>query len=302
MKRRSRLKALLWFCLAVLVVQGAVFLFCTTEMLEKLLPIGILAVSDSITPNDNSYTEYYDIRRSCGEAQVIAVGIDFSCAESYTLLTDLIVSLKYSIDIGTLLIDADEGQNTLAHILSSQEYMRETLFLQLRRDTGYSDAFYTFLTALCEINDKYPPQRRMSLASLYLPARNDEDPNGAARAAAMLLKAQNRFDETGRPVLILADIADMQDGSPLREESPQLFPMICVYHTALIGSEAKLYVVDRSRLAFFDRMYSAASTHSTGVRMTPQYSEEHLTAYFFLIRNPTYVQHTPFEASEYVDE
>ncbi len=268
-------------------------------MLEKLLPLCFSAIGERVTPNDNSYTEYYDIRRSSSGADVIAVGIDFSCAESYTLMTDLIVSIKHTTDVGTVLFDTDEGQDMIVKILSSSAgYERGSYIEQLRRDTEYSDAFYSFLAALGELNDKYPPQRRLSCRVVDLPARSDEEASAAARASALYEAAQKAAAGTGRAVFVIADTADMDDGSPLRAESEELFPLLCLYRSAYIGDETSICVVDRSRLSFFDRMYSAASTHSTGVRMTPHYSEEHLTAYFFVIRNPSYVQHTPCDGED----
>ena len=89
----ARKSAIRFVCIA-LAVQILLCLLWSPAALDKLFPLYVRAASDSVSVEDKSYTEYYPIRRrvSDEELRLIVIGADFSLAESYSLLPDLIAA------------------------------------------------------------------------------------------------------------------------------------------------------------------------------------------------------------------
>jgi len=287
MKKKAWRTALVFLLLAFLV-QAVFSLFGTTSMLERTFPFYQRLIAKKIVCGDNSFTDYFALRRRASGVSVIVCGFDFSCEESYTLLTDLITALKHDTDIGTVLFDVDTMQKTVAKAVAAGGAQRETNLYKLRQNTDYVDSFYSFLGELGDLNAKYPPQKQMAVAVLALPPRDGT----SARAEALSAAARAYRLDTGRAVLVLAELEEVQKGSPLFVcNDAQLALQILPRETAISG-ETKLFLAERDRLSLFDRLYAIASTRSTGYRPVAHYSEEHLTELFFLIENPTRGTHT----------
>ena len=269
-------------------MQGVFCQFFTRDALERIFPLYVRMVASPVTCGDKSYTEYYPIRRKSANADVIAVGIDFSVPGSYLLLCDLITSLKHDANIGTVLVDMNcdpvvAGETAV--ILDVEDDQEIERHIQILRDFQAGNEFYyEFLTSLHQLNQSYPPQRKM--AGGIFSARDIQD------AGSVLSIAEDYRKQTGRPVLLITNTENLSPGSEyLKDARKTANGCLCIqclyaedeWNTSLFSGNSGMYLVEREKLSFFDDFYALASTDASGKHPAVRFSETVSTDIFFVI-------------------
>lgn len=293
MSLKKKRKTALRFLLFAAVLQIALVLVCTCGALEQLLPVYVRAVSDKVTLGDDSYTDFFPIRQYMAEypVDVIVIGVDFSYTETYSLLNDLIVSMKNDVNIGTVCIDAYPGTmgNLSALISAKEEDTRQNIIRQLKERQHCSDAFCEFALNLSRMKEEYPPQRQYSGGT----AIAGED--GASLQKQLVASAAAYQNKTGRPVLILTDSDNLRVNAELRtilRESTDLSSMCIQCH---YSSEEKPYreiqpevkILEQEKMHIFDEFYSGAAKRADGHYPGFRFSEIYTTEISFLMYNCT---------------
>ncbi len=293
MSLRNKRKTALRFLLLAAVLQITFMLVCTCGALEQLLPVYVRAVSDKVTLGDDSYTEFFPIRQYMSEypADVIVIGVDFSYTETYALLTDLIVSMKNDVNIGTVCIDAYPGAmgNLSALISAREEDTRQNIIRQLKERQHCSDAFCEFAANLSRMKEEYPPQRQYSGGTTIAGA------DDASLQAQLVASAEAYKTRTGRPVLLLTDSDNLRINAELRtilRESTKLSSMCIQCHyssekTPKRETQAEVKILEQNKMHIFDEFYSGAAKRADGRYPGFRFSEIYTTEISFLMYNCT---------------
>lgn len=288
---KRRMRAPLRFFAAAAAAQLLMSLLWSAPTLERIFPLCSRAVSETVTLGDRSYTEYYPIRCRVTEAdvQLIVIGVDFSCAESYSLLTDLFTSLKNDVNIGTVLVD-DRTVDTAAAaaVIDAEEPETRQAALAELALCGARAQYASFLETLSESKEDYPPSRRYVGGSLDVA-------EGADSYAQMLLyTAQTYYGESGRPVLAVIDTAYLQTDAGLRaylaKNLPQSLCIQCRYETrrSIFGeSTPEIRIVDSADLVWFDDLYARAEMGADGRYRATSFSDRYSTEIYFTLYNGT---------------
>ncbi|MBE6561715.1 MAG: hypothetical protein E7662_11385 [Ruminococcaceae bacterium] len=279
----ARKSAIRFVCIA-LAVQILLCLLWSPAALDKLFPLYARAAAETVTVDDNSYTEYYPIRRRTAgaELRLIVIGADFACRESYALLPDLIAALKNDVNIGSILIDGVDGADAAAAVVSAEdEESLEACAAQISAPAEYVD----FLKKLNRMKADYPPQRQFTGLGCD---------TGADRAQALLSAAEKAFSETGRQVLMIVDTAMLDTDAPLRiaaEKWGELSVCIqCRYAERWRPFSEKtpeILIVDSDTLWLFDDLYLNAARKADGQLPERLYSEMYSTDVSFIMYDCT---------------
>lgn len=293
MRNKSRHGLALRFLLFSAVLQMAVLLFGTCGALEGLLPFYARAVSDKVSLGDDSYTEFFPIRQYMAETSVdlIVIGVDYSYAETYALLMDLIVSMKNDVNIGTVFLDAETGSMGLLSslITSRNEESRQTTLQQLKERFHCNDAFCEFVLELSRMKDGYPPQRQ------YTGGTTIAGEDGDSRWQQIMDSAHVYQKRTGRPVLIVTDAQNLRVNAELRvllRESADLSSMCmqCHYNNAEQSGGARqpeVKLLEQGKMELFDELYSDAAKKADGQYPDFRFSDIYTTEISFLLYNCT---------------
>lgn len=293
-EKRTKNTALRFLVLAA-ALQTLLCVFGTRGALEKVFPLYARMVANEVTPEDSSYTEYYPIRSRMTETayDVIAVGVDFAYEETYTLLLDLVESLKNDINIGTVIVDAySDTLGIVSSLISMEdEELRENYLTRLREREDCSDSFCDFVRQLCAVNASYPPQRKFSGGSLI--SASEE----ASYVEQIVSSVAIYREYSDRPVLVITDADNLLVHSEFRTELEKAdlanFCLQCRYEESrplLWGKTAAVYLLDSSELTLFDDLYAAASKMPDGQYPAYLFSELYSTDVSFLMYNCTAVQ------------
>ena len=275
------------FVLCALVLQGIFCLFFTTGALEKLFPLYVRCAAQDVVCGDNSYTEYFKIRRDAEEMDVIVVGMDFTSPATFTLLQDMIVSLKHDINIGGVLIDAygDSISSLYAARCVSAIMPGDAEFNcnEIRPYHEVAPEYEAFLDGFHALNENYPPQNR--LFGVTVPESEDH-------VSAVLDAIHDAHSESGRPVLVLTEDARLAKDGRFRmeaEKSAEDYMFIRCFTTNgewdrfFPVKSTAVYRVDREDLRFFDIVYTIASTWTSGDKSVYTYTEAFSTETFFVV-------------------
>ncbi len=279
----ARKSAIRFVCIA-LAVQILLCLLWSPAALDKLFPLYAHAAAETVTVDDKSYTEYYPIRRRTADAalRLIVIGTDFSCAESYALLLDLIASLKNDVNIGSILVDGAGGADAAAAVISAAD---EEACAACAEQISAPAAYVEFLTALNRMKGDYPPQRQF--AGLGCDA-------GASREKSLLAAAEKAFAATGRQVLLIVDTAMLDTDAPLRLAAEKWGGMsMCIQcryakKWQLFGERtSEILIIDSDTLWLFDDLYLNAARKANGLLPDRLYSEMYSTDVSFLLYDCT---------------
>jgi len=291
-KKSGRLGVLRFLCLSA-ALQFLFLLFGTCGALERLLPVYIHAVSDNVSLGDDSYTEFFPIRQYMAETpvDVIVIGVDYSYAETYLLLTDLIAALKNDINIGTICVDAYPGTMGMSAVLLSarDEETRQNTTTQMKERFACSDAFCTFLMDLSRMKEEYPPQRQFSGGTMIAGSEGD------SRWEEMVASLRVYKKRTERPVLLLTDTRNLRVNEELRtllRDSSDLNSMCiqCHYSSETLQSGKKtpeVKLLEQGKMDLFDELYSDAAKKADGRYPDFRFSEIFTTEISFLMYNCT---------------
>lgn len=280
-------KNVIVFVLCALVLQGIFCLLFTTGALEKLFPLYVRFAAQDVVCGDNSYTEYFKLRRDAEEMDVIVVGMDFTSPATFTLLQDMIVSLKHDINIGGVVIDAYgdsiSSQYAARCVDSIMPGEAEFHCNEIRFYHEVTPEYEAFLDGFRALNESYPPQNR--LFGVTVPESEDH-------VSAVLDAIHNAHTESGRPVLVLTEDARLAKNGRFRmeaEKSAEDYMFIRCFTTngawdrVFPVHTTAVYLVEQDDLRFFDSLYSVASTWTNGEKSVYTYTEAFSTEIFFVV-------------------
>lgn len=280
-------KTVIVFVLCTLVLQGIFSLLFNTYALETMFPLYIRSVAQDVVCGDNSYTEYFTLRRAAEKVDVLYVGVDFTSPAALTMLKDLIVSLKHDINIGGVIIDP-YGDPTVteyaSHCVDSiMPGPADFYYDEIRAKYDAIPELVDFLNYFQMLNENYPPQNK--LFGCKVPESEDH-------LAALVETASNAAAESGRAVLVLVAETDLTADSPLciaAKNGNQSYMCVSsvttngVWDASFPSREPAVYLVEREDLWLFDRLYSWAATLSSGTKQDDSYLESRYTELFFVI-------------------
>ena len=279
----ARKSAIRFVCIA-LAVQILLCLLWSPAALDKLFPLYVRAASEPVSVDDKSYTDYYPIRRRTSEAELrlIVIGADFSCAESYSLLPDLIASLKNDVNIGSILVDGEGGSAASAAIISAEDEESLQFYTE---DLAASASYVNFLTELNRMKADYPPQRQF----IGIECTEEED-----HAKALLAAVEKAYSATGRQVLLIVDTAMLDTDTPLRIAADKWGDMsLCIQcrcakkFRPFREPAPEIRIVDSDTLWFFDDLYRNAARTSGGEFPKRLYSDLYSTDVSFILYDCT---------------
>lgn len=291
-KSLSRTKrTVIVFVLCTLVLQGIFSMLFNTRALETMFPLYLRSAAQDVVCGDNSYTEYFTLRRAAEKVDVLYVGVDFTSPATLTMLEDLIVSLKHDINIGGVIIDP-YGDPTIteyaAHCVDSiMPGPADFYYNEICAKYDAIPELVDFLDCFQVLNENYPPQNK--LFGCRVPEAEDH-------LAALVETASNTVAESGRAVLVLLAETDLTPDSQLcRLAKAANQSYMCVgsvtkngvWDTSFPSRKSAVYLVEREDLWFFDRLYSWAATLSSGTTQDDSYLESRYTELFFVITDAT---------------
>ena len=274
------------YFLAAIAVQMLLLLLATPEGLSWVYPLAARAASVKVTTGDNSYTDYFALREPLAEADVVVLGVDFSVEETYTLLTDLLASMKNERNIGTVFVDyPPRAVNAVSDVISALTEEKKEIALDEFRDEAA--AVRAFLERLRAMNDNYPPRRKYAGGTVAVSADESYD-------AALQRAAADACRATGRPVLVVTDAKKLDAASDFLLSAGR-FPgrwmyVQCRYEekSGVFGAPSySLALVDSEQLAWFDDLYAAAARPIGGRYSPVRYSETYSTPKYFWMINGT---------------
>jgi len=149
-------KRWLVFICAAILLQGVVLLFCTESGLMFLYPAVVRLYAENLNPRSNSYVAYYDMRIPVSEASIVAVGMDFSVAQSYDAFLHIFRFIKQYSNVQTIYIDDDN--QWAESIAERMEYPLEEVELP--------SVLVRFADNLQNLNDTYSPQRKFTVCTM----------------------------------------------------------------------------------------------------------------------------------------
>ena len=290
-------KTVIIFVLCTLVLQGIFSMLFNTRALETMLPLYIRSVAQDVVCGDNSYTEYFTLRRSAEKVDVLYVGVDFTSPAALCMLEDLIISLKHDINIGGVIIDP-YGDPIITEYAS---YCVDSI-MPAPADFYYNEIcakyeaipeIVDFLDCFQVLNENYPPQNKLFGCQV---------PESENHLAALVDTASNTVAESGRAVLVLLAETDLTPDSPLcrlAKAANQSYMCVSsvttngVWDASFPSRESAVYLVEREDLWLFDRLYSWAATLSSGMKQDGSFLESRYTELFFVITDSD-----PIDAAE----
>lgn len=280
-------KTVIVFVLCTLVLQGIITVLFNTGSQEKLFPLYVRAAAQEVVCGDNSYTEYFSLRRAAEKADVLYLGVDFTSPATVTMLGDLIVSLKHDINIGGVIIDAyGESAATEYTAYCVDAIMPDAgqfYSYELSIDHEVIPEFIEFLDRFQVLNENYPPQNKLFGCMV---------PETENHLAAIVDTASHTAIESGRPVIVFLSETNLTSGSPLCRLADEAdVSYMCVgtvitngaWDVAFSPRKSAVYLVEREDLWLFDRLHSTAATLSNGEKQDISYSESVCTELFFVI-------------------
>ena len=289
MKKKNRGKFVLRFLFAAVCVQMLMLLVCTCGALEKILPVYVRAVSEKVSLGDDSYTEFFPIRQYMAETSVdlIVIGVDFSYEETYALLTDLIVSMKNDVNIGTICIDS--YPNTMGYISTlisaKDEENRQNILSHLKSISPCSDAFCEFVLELSRMKDSYPPQRQYTGGTAIGGSVED------SFMQQIIASAQVYKKRTNRPVLLITETQNLRVNAELRSllRNTGDITSLCIQchysnsEKTPAERQPEVKLLQQQKLHLFDELYSDAAKRADGQYPDFRFSDIYTTEISFLM-------------------
>lgn len=287
--KRTVLRTVLVFFIVGFLVQYAGVALFTTSSLQKILPLYLRAVSEEIHFDDDSYTEYYTLRTELLKTPVIVFGMNYSCAESYTLLYDLISSLKMNLDIGHLVLTTALDQETVRQAITAEsEQMLESVLSDGITNTNGGEAMETFVRNLYALNRSLPPQRQIECT--VFDDASAENGNRIAESAYTL------YQNTNRAVMVVVDSTWLDYGTAFRKlmENGVLSCTLlqCKYiqqndSVRGVPDTPTVMLAKREQFGIFDSFFAAANAKAASSEDQLPFSYTYATEYFFVIFHPT---------------
>jgi len=277
------------FIIAALVLQLLVCFLWTEDALVRLFPAYVQLVGEQVTLQDNSYTEFYPLRRRTAEAELIVLGVDFSYRETYPLLLDLLSAIKNDVSIQKIIIDCkSDNLNVSSLITAEDEETRTALADRMKKENAGSDAFRDFLVSLSQLRGSLPPHRKFSAETADLSSEK------AKIASRLLQYAEEEADGRGSPVLVITDTIYLDETTGVERALEQSgFSCVSVQFQyaekqPLIGERKnRILLVDAEKLKLFDELYSNASAEVSGRFSDELFSDLYSTEISFLLYNCT---------------
>ena len=145
-------KRLLAFLCGAAILQGLMLLFCTEAGLLTLYPL-LVRASEEEYQTKGAYTVYYDMRMDVSEAPEVAVGMDFSVAQSYDAFQHLLRFIKQYRNINVIYLDA---YSEYAEAIAAR--MQDPM-----TDPGLPPVLSAFADTLAAINETQPPVKKFTV-------------------------------------------------------------------------------------------------------------------------------------------
>lgn len=294
-RKMKKLRLVIGFVLAVLLLQGIATLFLTPEGLELVYQVPLRFHAESFKPENNTYVVYYETRVDISEADLIIVGADGNVAESYDILGHFTRFLKQYNNISSVMLDFDKVEQHIASGLMNED--TEARFYArlgtLKGSKGIPQDFLDYLSELFVVNTTMPPVRKFELASY-----SEELTSGVTLAE----RIAETFAETERSSLCVIEAAELSNGSGLKAELAELMPDKKIVYLQMLytdscpsaethetisfpleSGEPEVYFVNNGDFASFYKYYNAV----TGLFGTNKTMEDRLdtryTEYFFIV-------------------
>ena len=109
---RQKIRRILAFVIAAVLIQGLALLFFTPAGIERLLFLPLRLHAEKFKPDNNAYAVYYDTRTDVAAADLIVVGIDTHVAESYDALGHFSRYVKQYNDFSAVLMPSWISRST----------------------------------------------------------------------------------------------------------------------------------------------------------------------------------------------
>ncbi|MBR4896034.1 MAG: hypothetical protein IKZ41_06375 [Clostridia bacterium] len=220
---RQKIRRILSFVLAAVLVQGLALLFFTPAGLERIFVIPLRLHAEKFKPDNNAYAVYYDTRAEVAAADLIVVGIDSHVAESYDALGHFSRFVKQYNDFSAVLMPFTRAQITITSSLMKQtdeEKFRKRI-QSLNESYGLSADCCDYLSELFYVNTPMSAAKKFNVVS-FSDAAEDPDSSRPAQIA-------EAFWETERSALCVVDT------SFLREEADELESLLPEVNILFVG-------------------------------------------------------------------
>ena len=233
---RDHLRKIALFLIICLLLQGGICFAVSERFAAWLYRADARLHAERISLDDGGVLEYYFMREALADVQFIAVGCDSGVSGTAALLLDLLEFIKQSAEVCLLVVDLDEEIVQHLNILLSNdgEFSADVLASVL----GATDETLKFFTGLAELNNRFPPSRKISLLSFS--------------------QLQALLGQAGNPILYLADRAlgadDMQSlAYDFLEEEGLLTIDLCYQNCLRLADTGVVEALDEINLPFVGR-------------------------------------------------
>ncbi|MBE6541407.1 MAG: hypothetical protein E7672_03055 [Ruminococcaceae bacterium] len=216
---KKRIKLIIGFVIAALVMQLAAVLFLTPFGLELIYPIVSRTGSEKFAPDSNVYAVYYDIRAEVASADYIVVGVDFDIEQSYDILGHFTRFVKQYNNISDVVLNLSTSQGrVVSDVLEEEDERTYNELLEKLGDTeGMTDSYIGYISDLFFVNRAMPPLRQFEISSY-----------AAGRASLASEKLAGRLSyvvsNIDRSALCVVDSDELSPHSDFKEEFALLHP------------------------------------------------------------------------------
>ncbi|MBR4184270.1 MAG: hypothetical protein IKQ87_00760 [Clostridia bacterium] len=292
---RQKIRRILAFVIAAVLIQGLALLFFTPAGIERLLFLPLRLHAEKFKPDNNAYAVYYDTRTDVAAADLIVVGIDTHVAESYDALGHFSRYVKQYNDFSAVLMPFTRAQITITGSLMKQtdeEKFRKRI-QSLNESYGLSADCCDYLSELFYVNTTMSAAKKFNVVSFSDDAEGSDTSRPAQIAEA--------YRETERSALCVVDTAFLKEEA---DELARLLPdatilTIGMYydrdtvspwtHEAVtfpdFSAGPACFFVKNSTLGRYYRYYHFVTDLFDAEREDPV--DARFTDYFFVIANGT---------------
>lgn len=297
---KKRLRLIVGFAAAAVLLQGLALLFLTPGGVEAMYPFSVRLHSEKIDPDSNTYAVYYNTRVEVADADLVVMGIDSAVAESYDLLGHFTRFLKQYNNFSHVFLDFDRVSKKLASGIINET--RERTFYSklsaLQNQIGLSSDYCDYLAELFVVNTTMAPARKFDL-----------DSYSAGTDAAEMTRAEqvaDVFARSTRSALCVVDSAEFSVESSFTKELEALLPdkkiifINTVYtencpspdthsilNIPLTGKDASIYFSENSSYDGFYSYYDYITDVFGREDDLTDPLDERYTEYYFVVANGT---------------